>query len=106
MANGMVLKLLSAFSLAYSANPKFKFLGPQLLTRFAISLASVVQARNNAQIMITSSLDVFSNQLFITTMHKIERPFKFENQMEVGKKWKEVTKYDEVLHINNKDKEG
>ncbi|XP_022775779.1 dolichyl-diphosphooligosaccharide--protein glycosyltransferase 48 kDa subunit-like [Durio zibethinus] len=78
MANGLILKVFFASSSVYSTNPKSKLLRPPLLTRSTISLASVVQARNNARIMITGSLNLFSNQLFKTTMHKAESLFKFE----------------------------
>ncbi|XVF61972.1 hypothetical protein PTKIN_Ptkin08bG0178500 [Pterospermum kingtungense] len=77
-ANGLVLKVLSASPSAYSANPKSKLSSPPLLTGSAISLVSVVQARNNARIMITGSLDLFSNWLFKTAVQKAGSPFKFE----------------------------
>ncbi|XP_022775274.1 dolichyl-diphosphooligosaccharide--protein glycosyltransferase 48 kDa subunit-like [Durio zibethinus] len=77
-ANGLVLKVLSASSSAYSANLASKLLRPPLLSGSAISLVSVVQARNNARIMITGSLDLFSNRLFRTAVQKAGSPFKFE----------------------------
>ncbi|KAH9695989.1 Dolichyl-diphosphooligosaccharide--protein glycosyltransferase 48 kDa subunit [Citrus sinensis] len=61
-ANSLVLKVLSASSSAYSANPKSKLSNPPSLTGSAISLVSVVQARNNARILITGSLSMFSNR--------------------------------------------
>ncbi|GMI65976.1 DEFECTIVE GLYCOSYLATION [Hibiscus trionum] len=69
-ANSLVLKVLSASPSAYSANPESKLLSPPLLTGSAISLVSVVQARNNARIMITGSLDLFSNRLLRTAVQK------------------------------------
>ncbi|XWS45370.1 hypothetical protein CRYUN_Cryun15aG0131000 [Craigia yunnanensis] len=77
-ANGQVLKVLSASPSAYSANPESKLLSPPLLTGSAISLVSVVQARNNARIMITGSLDLFSNRLLRTTVQKAGSPDKYE----------------------------
>ncbi|KAF5182453.1 Dolichyl-diphosphooligosaccharide--protein glycosyltransferase subunit [Thalictrum thalictroides] len=62
--NSQVLKVLSASSSAYSANPETKFTSPPSLTGSRISLVSVVQARNNARILISGSLDLFSNRLF------------------------------------------
>nr|CAN69595.1 hypothetical protein VITISV_005658 [Vitis vinifera] len=61
-ANSLVLKVLSASPSAYSADPNSKLSSPPLLTGLAISLVSVVQARNNARIMISGSLEMFSNR--------------------------------------------
>ncbi|XVF17825.1 hypothetical protein REPUB_Repub10bG0158000 [Reevesia pubescens] len=77
-ANGLVLKMLSASPSAYSANPESRLLSPPLLTGSAISLVSVVQARNNARIMITGSLDLFSNRLLRTAVQKAGSPDKYE----------------------------
>ncbi|GER40041.1 glycosyltransferase 48 kDa subunit [Striga asiatica] len=60
--NSLVLKVLSASSSAYSANPTSELLNPPPLTGTAISLVSVLQARNNARVMISGSLDLFSNR--------------------------------------------
>ncbi|MBA0667357.1 hypothetical protein Goklo_000457 [Gossypium klotzschianum] len=60
--NSLVLKVLSASPSAYSANPLSKLSTPPSLTGSAISLVSVVQARNNARILITGSLSMFSNR--------------------------------------------
>ncbi|CAN1344167.1 Dolichyl-diphosphooligosaccharide--protein glycosyltransferase 48 kDa subunit [Linum perenne] len=62
-ANTLALKVLSASSSAYSANPNSKLSSPPSLSGSTISLVSVVQARNNARIMITGSLDMLSNQM-------------------------------------------
>ncbi|GFP84430.1 dolichyl-diphosphooligosaccharide--protein glycosyltransferase 48 kDa subunit [Phtheirospermum japonicum] len=62
--NSLVLKVLSASSSAYSANPTSELLNPPSLTGTAISLVSVLQARNNARVMVSGSLGMFSNQLF------------------------------------------
>ncbi|KAK1292251.1 Dolichyl-diphosphooligosaccharide--protein glycosyltransferase 48 kDa subunit [Acorus calamus] len=61
-ANSLVLKVLSASPSAYSANPNSELSSPPSLTGTAISLVSVVQARNNARILISGSLDLFSNR--------------------------------------------
>lgn len=59
--NTLVLKVLSASPSAYSANPRTKLSSPSL-TGTTIALVSVVQARNNARILISGSLDLFSNR--------------------------------------------
>ncbi|CAL5325059.1 unnamed protein product [Camellia sinensis] len=64
------MKVLGASPSAYSANPKSKLSNPPSLTGSAISLVSVVQARNNARIMIVGSLDMFSNGLFKSGVQK------------------------------------
>ncbi|XVF44931.1 hypothetical protein PTKIN_Ptkin02bG0162600 [Pterospermum kingtungense] len=69
-ANGLVLKVLSASPSAYSANPKSKLSTPPSLTGSAISLVSVVQARNNARVLITGSLSMFSNRFFKSGVQK------------------------------------
>lgn len=69
-ANSLVLKVLSASSAAYSANPKTKLSSPPSLTGSAISLVSVVQARNNARVLISGSLSMFSNRFFRSGVQK------------------------------------
>ncbi|KAL2498417.1 Dolichyl-diphosphooligosaccharide--protein glycosyltransferase 48 kDa subunit [Abeliophyllum distichum] len=76
--NSLVLKILSASSSAYSANPASKLSNPPLLTGSAISLVSVVQARNNARIIISGSLDLFSNRLFRSGVQKAGSSYKYE----------------------------
>ncbi|XP_057814963.2 dolichyl-diphosphooligosaccharide--protein glycosyltransferase 48 kDa subunit [Cryptomeria japonica] len=61
-SNSLVLKILSASPSAYSANPKAELSSPPVLIGSSISLVSVVQARNNARILISGSLDLFSNK--------------------------------------------
>uniref|UniRef100_A0A0D6QZT8 Dolichyl-diphosphooligosaccharide--protein glycosyltransferase 48 kDa subunit n=1 Tax=Araucaria cunninghamii TaxID=56994 RepID=A0A0D6QZT8_ARACU len=61
-ANSLVLKVLSASPSAYSANPKAEISNPPALIGSSISLVSVVQGRNNARIVISGSLDLFSNK--------------------------------------------
>lgn len=60
-ANTLALKVLSASPSAYSASPRTKMSNPSL-TGSTIALVSVVQARNNARMLITGSLDLFSNR--------------------------------------------
>lgn len=77
-ANSLVLKVLSASSSAYSANPKSKLSNPPSLTGSAISFVSVVQARNNARILITGSLSMFSNRFFRSGVQKAGSSIKHE----------------------------
>ncbi|KAH0459446.1 hypothetical protein IEQ34_012260 [Dendrobium chrysotoxum] len=60
-ASTLVLKVLSASPSAYSASPKTKLSTPSI-TGSTIALVSVVQARNNARMLISGSLDLFSNR--------------------------------------------
>lgn len=68
--NSQIAKVLSASDSAYSANPETKLSTPPSLTGSKISLVSVVQARNNARILISGSLDLFSNRLFRSGVKK------------------------------------
>jgi oligosaccharyltransferase complex subunit beta len=77
-ASTLALKVLSASSSAYSANPKSKLLNPPSITGSSIALVSVVQARNNARIMISGSLDMFSNRLLRSDVQKAGNSNKFE----------------------------
>ncbi|PIN02319.1 Oligosaccharyltransferase, beta subunit [Handroanthus impetiginosus] len=77
-ANNLVLKVLSASPAAYSANPKSKLSNPPALTGSAISLVSVVQARNNARILISGSLSMFSNRFFRSGVQKAGSSTKYE----------------------------
>lgn len=77
-ANSLVLKVLSASPSAYSASPKTKLSSPPSLAGCAISLVSVVQARNNARIIISGSLDIFSNRLFKSSVQKAGSSKKYE----------------------------
>ncbi|MQM17051.1 hypothetical protein Taro_050017 [Colocasia esculenta] len=76
--NSMVLKVLCASPSAYSANPKTKLSNPPSLTGSAISLVSVVQARNNARIVISGSLDLFSDKFFKSDVQKSKSSTKHE----------------------------
>ncbi|GAV76767.1 DDOST_48kD domain-containing protein [Cephalotus follicularis] len=75
--NSLVLKVLSASPSAYSADPSSKLSSPPTLIGSAISLVSVVQARNNARIMVTGSLAMFSNRLFRSGVQKAGSPNKY-----------------------------
>ncbi|XVE66681.1 hypothetical protein DITRI_Ditri08aG0097900 [Diplodiscus trichospermus] len=77
-ANSLVLKVLSASPSAYSANPKSKLSTPPSLTGSAISLVSIVQARNNARILITGSLSMFSNRFYRSGVQKAGSPTRHE----------------------------
>ncbi|XP_051127390.1 dolichyl-diphosphooligosaccharide--protein glycosyltransferase 48 kDa subunit-like [Andrographis paniculata] len=77
--NSLVLKVLSASPSAYSANPTSKLLNPPPLTGTTISLVSVLQARNNARVMITGSLAMFSNKLFKSGVQRSGSSDKYEN---------------------------
>ncbi|XWS54636.1 hypothetical protein CRYUN_Cryun10bG0105600 [Craigia yunnanensis] len=77
-SNSLVLKVLSASPSAYSANPKSKLSTPPSLTGSALSLVSIVQARNNARILITGSLSMFSNRFFRFSVQKAGSPTKHE----------------------------
>ncbi|KAK6241233.1 hypothetical protein SCA6_006622 [Theobroma cacao] len=77
-SNSLVLKVLSASPAAYSANPKSKLSTPPSLTGSAISFVSIVQARNNARILITGSLSMFSNGFFRSHVQKAGSPTKHE----------------------------
>lgn len=69
-ANSLVWKVLSASPSAYSANPKSKLSSPPSLYGSSISLVSVVQARNNARVVFSGSLDLFSNKFFKSLVQK------------------------------------
>lgn len=77
-ANSLVSKVLSGSPSAYSANPKFKLSNPPALVGSALSLVSVVQARNNARILISGSIDLFSNRLFKSSVQKAGSSNKYE----------------------------
>ncbi|KAJ4832140.1 Dolichyl-diphosphooligosaccharide--protein glycosyltransferase 48 kDa subunit [Turnera subulata] len=76
-ANNLVLKVLSASPAAYSSNPKNALSTPPALSGSAISLVSVVQARNNARIVIAGSLSMFSNRFFRSGVQKAGSSIKY-----------------------------
>ncbi|RLM85929.1 dolichyl-diphosphooligosaccharide--protein glycosyltransferase 48 kDa subunit [Panicum miliaceum] len=69
-SNSLVLKVLSASPSAYSANPKTKLASPPSVTGSAISLVSVMQARNNARVLVSGSFDLFSNRFLKSGVQK------------------------------------
>nr|CAD1834618.1 unnamed protein product [Ananas comosus var. bracteatus] len=77
-ANSLVLKVLSASPSAFSANPKTKLSSPPALTGSAISLVSIMQARNNARVLISGSLDLFSNRFSKSGVQKAGSKIKYE----------------------------
>ncbi|XP_072951408.1 dolichyl-diphosphooligosaccharide--protein glycosyltransferase 48 kDa subunit [Typha angustifolia] len=77
-SNSLVLKVLSASPSAYSANPKTKLSSPPSLTGSAISLVSVTQARNNARMLISGSLDLFSNRFLRSGVQKAGSKTKYD----------------------------
>ncbi|XP_037497673.1 dolichyl-diphosphooligosaccharide--protein glycosyltransferase 48 kDa subunit [Jatropha curcas] len=77
-ASSLVLKVLSASPSAYSADPKAKLLNSPSLIGSAISLVSIVQARNNGRILIAGSLRMFSNRFFKSGVHKAGSSTKYE----------------------------
>nr|CAD1834462.1 unnamed protein product [Ananas comosus var. bracteatus] len=77
-ANSLVLKVLSASPSAYLANPKTKLSSPPALTGSAISLVSIMQARNNARVLISGSLDLFSNRFSKSGVQKAGSKIKYE----------------------------
>lgn len=77
-ASALVVKVLTASPAAYSAKPNSKLSKPPALTGDSISLVSVVQARNNARVMISGSLDMFSNRFFRSGVQKVGPSVKHE----------------------------
>ncbi|XP_065857635.1 dolichyl-diphosphooligosaccharide--protein glycosyltransferase 48 kDa subunit-like [Euphorbia lathyris] len=77
-SNSLVLKVLSASPSSYSANPRSKLPSPPSLTGSAISLVSTVQARNNARILFSGSLRMFSNRFFRSGVEKAGSSMKHE----------------------------
>ncbi|KAL0792058.1 hypothetical protein Bca101_063435 [Brassica carinata] len=69
--NNLVFKLLSA---SPSANPSSKLSSPPHLTASAISLVSLIQARNNARVMISGSLQLFSDSLVHHRVGEADEP--------------------------------
>lgn len=69
-SNSLVLQVLSASPASYSVNPASKLLNAPTLTGSRISLVSVVQARNNARILISGSLKMFSDRYIRSGVQK------------------------------------
>lgn len=76
--NSLVVKVLSASSSAYSANPEALLRDPPALSGSSIGLVSVVQARNNARILISGSLSLFSNKFFTSPVTKFGSSSSYE----------------------------
>ncbi|KAL9245993.1 hypothetical protein vseg_019582 [Gypsophila vaccaria] len=77
-ANSLVVKVLSASPAAYSSKPNSKLSTPPTITGTSISLVSVVQARNNARILISGSLDMFSDRFLRSGVQKAGTAIKHE----------------------------
>ncbi|KAJ7296159.1 hypothetical protein O6H91_Y140700 [Diphasiastrum complanatum] len=69
-ASSLVVEILIASSTAYSANPSVELTDRPALTGTSIGLVSVVQARNNARVVISGSLDLFSDRFFHSAVQK------------------------------------
>lgn len=76
--NSLVLKVLSASPAAISAKPNSKLKSAPTLTASSISLVSVMQARNNARILISGSLSLFSNRFFRAGVQKAGSSTRFK----------------------------
>ncbi|EPS64575.1 hypothetical protein M569_10206, partial [Genlisea aurea] len=76
--NNLAIQVLSASPAAYSANPNILLANPPVFSGSTISLVSVVQARNNARILISGSLSIFSNRFFRLAVQKAGSPIKYE----------------------------
>eukprot|EP00249_Psilotum_nudum_P014079 c24654_g1_i2 orf=471-1802(-) len=69
-ANRLVNKVLTASETGYSGNPDAELTQFPALFGTSIGLVSVVQARNNARILISGSLDLFSNKFFNSSVKR------------------------------------
>ncbi|KAH7439679.1 hypothetical protein KP509_04G071900 [Ceratopteris richardii] len=67
-ANNMVIKVLTGSPTAYSANPRVQLKESPALTGSSVGLVSAVQARNNARVIISGSLALFSNRFFTSAV--------------------------------------
>ncbi|CAO2830310.1 unnamed protein product [Amaranthus hypochondriacus] len=76
--SSLVLKALSASPAAYSANPNSMLSKPPALMGTSISLVSVLQARNNARVLISGSLDMFSDRFLRSSVQKAGTSLKYE----------------------------
>eukprot|EP00899_Mesostigma_viride_P002733 jgi/Mesvir1/12460/Mv00614-RA.1 len=66
----MVVKILSASPSAYSAQPAGALTSPPAVVGSSLTLVSAIQARNNARVVISGSLDLFSDALFEASVTK------------------------------------
>ncbi|KAG0623990.1 hypothetical protein M758_3G215800 [Ceratodon purpureus] len=72
------IKVLSASPTAFSGKVDAEITDLPNLIGSSISLVSVVQARNNARIMISGSLELFSNKFFESSVQQFGSENKFE----------------------------
>ncbi|GBG79164.1 hypothetical protein CBR_g28880 [Chara braunii] len=66
----LVVKVLSASPSAFSHNPAVEAKSPPPIYGSDIAMVSVMQARNNARVLISGSLDLFSNRFFRAPVQK------------------------------------
>eukprot|EP00244_Chara_vulgaris_P002204 TRINITY_DN1375_c0_g1_i4.p1 TRINITY_DN1375_c0_g1~~TRINITY_DN1375_c0_g1_i4.p1 ORF type:complete len:438 (-),score=77.15 TRINITY_DN1375_c0_g1_i4:186-1499(-) len=66
----LVVKVLSASPSAFSQNPAVETKSPPAVYGSDIAMVSVMQARNNARVLISGSLDLFSNRFFRAPVQK------------------------------------
>ncbi|CAK9225976.1 unnamed protein product [Sphagnum troendelagicum] len=64
IANDLMVTVLSASPAAFSGKPNTDLTEAPTLTGTSVTLVSAIQARNNARILISGSLDLFSNKFF------------------------------------------
>lgn len=76
--NNMVIRVLTGSPTAYSANPRVHLKEPPALTGTSVGLVSAVQARNNARVIISGSLALFSNRYFTSPVKLSGRSSSFE----------------------------
>eukprot|EP00850_Spirogloea_muscicola_P006425 SM000030S11434 [mRNA] locus=s30:599783:604452:- [translate_table: standard] len=60
----LVVTVLSASATAYTGAPGATLFSPPPMQGTAIALVTVMQARNNARVLVSGSLDLFSNKFF------------------------------------------
>uniref|UniRef100_A0A803LP26 Dolichyl-diphosphooligosaccharide--protein glycosyltransferase 48 kDa subunit n=1 Tax=Chenopodium quinoa TaxID=63459 RepID=A0A803LP26_CHEQI len=77
-SNSHVVQVLSASPSAYLANPLSKLSSAPTFTGPRISLVSVVQARNNARILISGSLKLFSDRFLRSGLQKAGSSTRFD----------------------------
>ncbi|MCO5566336.1 hypothetical protein L7F22_020013 [Adiantum nelumboides] len=70
-ANDMVIKVLTGSPTAYSANPRVHLKEPPTLSGSSMGLVSAIQAKNNARVVISGSLALFSNRYFVLPVKKL-----------------------------------
>eukprot|EP00271_Cylindrocystis_brebissonii_P003343 TRINITY_DN1419_c0_g1_i1.p1 TRINITY_DN1419_c0_g1~~TRINITY_DN1419_c0_g1_i1.p1 ORF type:complete len:438 (+),score=98.09 TRINITY_DN1419_c0_g1_i1:152-1465(+) len=63
-ASSLILPVLTASETAFSAMPSMVVKAPPRLRGTAVTLVAAMQARNNARVLISGSLELFSNKFF------------------------------------------